>query len=149
MLQMEAVWWVITAIVVFAVLYPVHQAMYVWPFQGWNIGFIIALITLTRYIFLLPHTVIARQQVVKIGLLLLMFPLTFAFISGLNSFLTYIEEQTWDALTGHLPGETKLSTEHYIWSEMIFFGSGSIIAAPIFAGRLMWSIWTLRNRGEA
>ncbi|MCA0239034.1 MAG: hypothetical protein LCH81_21855 [Bacteroidetes bacterium] len=149
MLQMEAVWWIITAIVVFAVLYPIHQAMYIWPFQSWNIGFVIALITLTRYIFLLPHTVIARQQVVKIGLLLLMFPLTFAFISGLNGFLTYIEEHTWDGLTGHLPGETKLSTERYIWSEMIFFGSGSIIAAPLFAARLMWSIWTFRNRGEA
>ncbi|HOY06896.1 MAG TPA: hypothetical protein PLO67_15910 [Saprospiraceae bacterium] len=148
-LQLELVWWAITAIVVYAVLYPIHQAMQVWPFQAWNIGFIIALITLSRYIFLLPHTFIANRQVLKIGLLLLMFPLTFAFISGLNGFMTYVEEHTWDDLTGHLPGKSKLATESYIWSEMLFFGSGCIIAAPVFAARLMRSIWTTRNRGEA
>lgn len=148
-LQLELIWWVVTALVVFAVLYPIHQAMHVWPFQAWNIGFIVALITLSRYIFLLPHTFIANRQVLKIGLLLLMFPLTFAFISGLNGFMTYVEEHTWDGLTGHLPGKNKLATESYIWSEMLFFGSGSIIAAPVFAARLMRSIWTMRNRGEA
>lgn len=146
--QLEVVWWVVTALVVVAVLYPIHRAMYVWPFQAWNIGFIVALITLSRYIFLLPYTFVAKRQVLKIALLLLMFPLTFILISGLNGFLTYIEEHTWDALTGHLPGESRMSMESYIWGEMLFFGSGSVIAAPVFAARLMRSIWMLRNRGE-
>lgn len=148
-LQLELVWWVVTAIVVWAVLYPIQKAMHVWPYQGWNIAFIIALITLGRYIFLLPYTFIAKRQVLKIALLLLMFPLTFILIGGLNGFLTYIEENTWDSLTGHLPGQTRLSTESYIWKEMIFFGWGSIISAPIFAARLMQSIWTFRNRNRA
>lgn len=148
-LQLELVWWAVTALVVFAVLYPIHKAMYVWPFQGWNIVFIVALITLSRYIFLMPHTFIAKRQVLKIALLLLMFPVTFVLISGLNGFLTYVEDHTWESLTGHLPGQTRLSVESYIWGEMLFFGSGSIIAAPLFAARLMRSIWTLRNRNRA
>lgn len=148
-LQLELVWWAITAIVVVAVLYPIHKAMYVWPYQQWNIIFIVVLITLSRYIFLIEHTFIAQRQVLKIALLLLMFPLTFSLIGGLNGFMTYIEEHTWDSLTGHLPDEDRLSMESYIWREMLFFGAGSVIAAPLFAVRLMRSIWMTRNHGIA
>lgn len=130
-----------------AVLYPVYKAMYVWPFRNWNIIFVVALLTLGRYIFLLKHTFLAKRQVLKIALLLLMFPLTFSFIDGLHGFMNYIEEHSWDTLTGHLPPGQKEAIEQYIWNEMLFFGFGSIIAAPVFAGRMMLSIWRTRNRG--
>jgi hypothetical protein len=147
LLQLELLWWVLTAVVAYTVLYPIHKAMHVWPFQGWNIIFVVALLTLSRYIFLLPHTFVAHRQTLKVVLLLLMFPLTFALIGGVNSFLAYIEDFTWDPLTGHLPLAEKASIEAYIWGEMLFFGVGSVISAPVFAGRLMLSIWRLRNRG--
>lgn len=146
-LLLEITWWFFTAIVVFATQYPIHKAMYVWPYGQWNIIFVVTLLTLARYIFLLRHTFLAKRQVLKVVLLLLMFPLTFSLINGLHSFLTFIEEKTWDPLTGHLPAGYKKSIEQYIWSEMLFFGAGSIIAAPVFAGRLMLSIWRTRNRG--
>lgn len=146
-LWLEIVWWIITALVVWAVLFPIKEAMYVWPFRNWNIVFIVALLTLGRYIFLLKHTFLAKRQVLKIALLLLMFPLTVLMIKGLHGFLNYIEENTWDVLTGHLPAAEKKSIEEYIWSEMIFFGVGSILAAPTFAVRLFISIWRTRNRG--
>ena len=78
-----------------------------------------------------------------------MFPFTFALISGLNGFLSYIEEHTWESLTGHLPESNRLSVESYIRGEMLFFGAGSVLVAPLFAIRLMRSIWTTRNRGVA
>lgn len=146
-LQLEIVWWVATAIAVWAVLYPIHKAMYVWPYEWWNIAFIIALITLTRYAFLLRHTFLAQKQTWKVVLLLLMIPLTFIFINGLHSFMNFIEKKTWDPLTGHLPAGDKSAIENYIWSQMLFFGAGSIIAAPVFAARLMLSIWRTHNRG--
>lgn len=144
---LELTWWVITAVVVWGVLSPIDKAMYVWPFRTMNIVFIVALITFTRYIFLLEHTLIARMQILKIALLLLMFPVTFMLIDNVNGFMTYIEEKTWDQMTGHLPALEKLATEKYIWNEMLFFGIGSVIAAPVFAGRMMMSIWRTRNRG--
>ncbi len=147
LLSLEFVWWIITALIVVAVLYPIQDAMYVWPFRGWNIIFIVVLFTFGRYVFLLKHTFLAKRQTLKIVLLLLMFPLTFALVDGLHSFMNYIEENTWDTLTGHLPAAEKASIENYIWSEMLFFGVGSVIAAPVFAGRLMLSIWRTRNRG--
>ncbi len=146
-LQLELVWWAVTAVVIFGVLYPIYKAMYSWPFVQWNILFMVVLITLSRYIFLMQHTFLAKRQVLKIALLLLMFPVTFALISGLNGFMTYIEEHTWESMTGHLPEGTRLSMESYIRTEMLFFGAGSIIVAPLFAISLMRSIWITRNRG--
>ena len=146
-LWLEIVWWIITALVAAAVLYPIQKAMHVWPFRISNILFIVVLLTLGRYIFLLKHTFLAKKQVLKVALILLMFPLTFALIDGLHGFMNYIEEQTWDTLTGHLPAPDKKAIEEYIWGEMIFFGAGSIIAAPDFAIRLFLSTWRTHNRG--
>lgn len=144
---LEITWWIITGVVVWAVLKPINEAMYEWPFCNWNIIFIVSLITLARYIFLLEQTFLAKRQVLKIVLLLLMFPATFMFINGISDFMVYIEEKTWDPMTGHLPAGQKLSAEQYIWSEMLFFGVGSVITAPLFAVRMMLSIWRTRNRG--
>lgn len=144
---LELIWWIITGIVVWAVLRPIYKVMYVWPFEITNVLFVVTLITLTRYVFLLKHTFIGTRQVLKIVLMLLMFPLTFILIERVNEFLVFIEEQTWEPLTGHLPPSQQPAIEEYIWGEMLFFGVGSAIAAPVFAGRMMLSIWRTRNRG--
>jgi hypothetical protein len=144
---LELVWWIATAIIVWAVLRPIYQVMYVWPFEVWNIIFIITLVTLTRYIFLLQHTWLARLQEVKVGLIILMFPILFVYISGLNGFMGFIEESTWDPITGHLPPLERRPVEQYIWFEMLFFGAGSCLTIIVFMGRLFRSVWTLRNRG--
>lgn len=144
---LELTWWVITFVVVWAVLAPIDKAMYIWPFRTWNIVFVVALVTFTRHIFLLEHTFLANHQVTKIVFLLLMFPATFMLISGVMGFMGYIEDNTWEGLTGHLPMVEKLAIEKYIWTEMLFFGIGSAFAAPVFAGRMMLSIWRTRNRG--
>jgi hypothetical protein len=146
-LTLELIWWVITALIVWGVLMPIYNATSVWPFHTWNVIFIVTLVTFTRYIFMLEHTFVAHRQILKIALLLLMFPVCFMLINGVSDFMTYIDEQTWDGFTGHLPPGEKRSLEDYIWNEMLFFGVGSVIAAPVFAGRMMMSIWRLRNRG--
>jgi hypothetical protein len=147
LILLEILWWIVTAIIVYAVLYPIYNAIYEWPFKGWNIAYVVCLVTLTRYIFLLKHTFLARRQEVKVVLILLMFPFTFVLIDGLNGFMRFASEVTFEDLTGHLPGRQKLDMDAYLWNEMIFFAVGSIIAAPVFAGRLFMSIWRQRNRG--
>ncbi len=146
-ITLELVWWGITAIAAWVVLQPIHKAMHVWPFETWNVVFVVTLITLTRYTFLLKHTFIIKQQILKIALMLLMFPLTFLLIERVNEFLVFIEERTWEPLTGHLPPTQQPVIEEYIWGEMLFFGVGSAIAAPVFAVRMMLSIWRTKNRG--
>ncbi|MBU6342789.1 MAG: hypothetical protein KGS48_14945 [Bacteroidetes bacterium] len=142
---LELLWWLITAGIVLAVLSPIHKAMYVWMFQTDNILFVVCLITLTRYIFLLPHTLIAKQQVLKIALMLAMFPLVFHLVDALHNFMVSIENYTFDPMTGHLPAAEKRAIESYLWVEMLFFGAGSIIAGAVFAFRLLISVWRTRN----
>jgi hypothetical protein len=146
---LESIWWIITAVVIYAILVPVYKAMHVWPFLVWNIIFIATLVTMTRHIFLLPYTFLARKQVLKIAIILALFPITFALVNGLNIFLSYVEENTWETLTGHLPADQKRAIESYLWTEMIFFGIGSVIAAPALAVRLFISIWKQHNEKPA
>ena len=146
-IALELLWWLITAIVVWVVLQPIHKAMHVWVFEWTNIFFVVVLITLTRYMFLLRHTFIAPHQVLKIALMLLMVPLGFVLIERINEFLGYIEEQTWEPVVGHLPPMQQPAVQEYIWGEMLFFGVGSALATPAFAIRMMLSIWRTRNRG--
>jgi hypothetical protein len=146
-LRLELVWWVATAVLVFAVLYPIHQTLKIWPFLTWNIIYIVALVTLTRYIFQLEHTFLAKRQILKAMLIIVLLPITFSFISGLNGFLSWIEENTWEPITGDLPFKKQQSIQSYAWNQMIFFAAGSIIAAIVFAVRLFISIWRTHNRG--
>ena len=143
----ELIWWFITALIVTAVLYIPQNSLNEWPFIWWNALFVVVLITLSRYIFLLKYTFLGKQQELKIAIMLLCFPLIFTLINGLNAFMRFIEDRTWEPLTGHLPPANQPPIEEYIWGEMLFFGVGSIIAAPVFAARMMLSIWRTRNRG--
>jgi hypothetical protein len=142
----EIVWWVVTLVVIVGVLFPIWQVME-WPFQPTNVIFIAVFITFTRYIFLLQHTFLARKQLLKAILIIAMVPVTFYLVSQLNGFMVTVEEKTWTPLTGHLPEKTRLSMEAYCWNEMLFFGTGSVITAPLLAIRLLASIWLTHNRG--
>ncbi len=143
---LEILWWVITAVVVFLVLRPIHQAMQVWEFQTLNIVFIVALFTFTRHIFMFEHTIWARNQVFKIILILLMVPTMVFSYDFLSRFVNHIGDIGWENITGHLPAAERKSMENYIYNELMFFGVGTFIAAPILAVRLFKSIWMQRNR---
>jgi FlaA1/EpsC-like NDP-sugar epimerase len=146
---LELVWWLLTVVVIFAVLFPIYKHLGFWKFTGWNILFIVVLITLSRYIFLLEHTFLAQKQRLKVILLLFMFPFGFTMIHGLNKFMNYIEEHSWEPITGGLPENTKHSLEGYMYGEMLFFGVGSVMVCAIFLVRMFKSVWTLHNRGKA
>lgn len=146
---LELCWWAVTAIVIWLILNPIYQSMREWPFWGWNVIFIVSVITLWRYILLFPHTLIAKKQIVKFILMVLMVPFTFKMIEGLHGFMTFIEEKTFESLTGHLPPRPRKSLERYIWVEMLFFGAGSILAGPAFAFRMLISVWRTRNQGSS
>lgn len=141
----ELLWWAITAIVVIVVQYPIWNAGIDWVFQVSNTMFIVTLITLARHIFTLHYSLIGQLQIVKAVIMVAMIPFTFFLISDLNAFQTYIGEQLWDKLTGHLPYASRRPMESYMWNEMLFFAAGSIIAAPALSVRLFISIWRQYN----
>jgi hypothetical protein len=147
--MLEIVWWLVTLVIIFGISYPIVKHLGNWRFLYLNIFFIITLVTLTRYIFLIEHTFIAQNQRLKVGLMLFMFPFGFTVIHFLNKFMNYIEENSWEPITGSLALSIKTPLENYMWGEMLFFGVGSVMVCAAFALKMFKSVWMLHNRGKA
>jgi len=146
---LEFIFWIVTAIIAVAVLYPIISVVENYLFLIPNIIFIVVLLTCTRYIFLLKHTWLAKLQVVKTALIFASIWAVFLLIEQLGKFQSFIDEEGPEALVGDLPLDQMASIVGYIKSEMLFFGVGSIIAVIVLSGRLMKSIWNYRNLGIA
>jgi hypothetical protein len=145
--KLELVWWLISIIVVVVVLFPILSKVKEYPFQFVNIVFILLFITLARYIFLLKHTFLANQQILKAILGVLCIPIIFYLISEINYFQTYLDEEGLESIMPNLALDRQGSLINYIRSEVLFFGVGSLITAIIFPVRMLVSIWRLHNRG--
>lgn len=144
---LEILFWIFTAVVVAAVLLPVVIAVEGYPFLFTNVAYIVTAITITRYLFLLPHTFLARRQALKVTAVFLCIPLLFYLVQELNHFQVFIDEEGLDALVGSLPYQRRNNMVDYIRSEMLLFGTASIVSAVAFPFRLLASVWRTRNRG--
>lgn len=146
-ISLELLFWILTAIIAAAVLYPIYQVTNDYYFLIPNIVFIVVLVTCTRYIFLLKHTWLARLQAVKTAIIFGSIWGLFLLMEQLNKFQTFLDEEGPEALLTGLSGAELTSMVGYIRSEMLFFGVGSILALLVLCGRLLQSIWNYRNRG--
>lgn len=144
-IKLEMVWWIFTAMVTIAVIFPIYTNLSSYPFLWQNILFIIILITLTRFVFLLEHTILANKTKIKVGIVLISVPIIFVLIEQLSAFQTYMDEITFDQFMTALPLAKQQSMNKYLHSEMLFFGVGSIIISIIFPFRLVMSVWKDRN----
>ena len=143
--KLELIWWLFTAIVVVAVIFPIHNNLSSYPFLWQNILFIVVLITLTRFVFLLEHTVLANRTKLKVGIVLVSVPIIFLLIEQLSAFQTYMDEITFDQFMTGLPLGKQQSMNKYLHSEMLFFGVGAVIISIIFPFRMVLSVWKDRN----
>lgn len=146
-IQLELLWWVVTAFIVGGVLFPIKSKLADYPFLVINIIFILVFITFTRYIFLLKHTFIAKQQILKAAIIFLCVPLLFYLISSLNYFQTYLDEEGIESLLEVIPYDKRGNLDGFIRKEMIFFGVGSIVATALLPLRMLMSIWRTHNKG--
>ncbi len=144
----EIVSWLLTAALTAAILLPIYQSVPEYPFWIPNIVFIVTLITLTRFIFLLPHTFLAKRQWLKGACVFLSIPLIFYLIQEINYFQTFLDEEGIAAIVGELPARQQRDMIQYVRSEMLLFGVGSTISSVIFPFRMIQSIWLLHNRGR-
>jgi len=145
--RLEIIWWFFTIILATGVIYPVISRVENYPFLVINIIFVIVFVTFTRYIFLLKHTFLAKQQILKTGLVLISIPIIFILIYQINLFQTFLDEKGIEGLVGDLPFGKRENIAKYIRAEMLFFGVGSVISAIILTIRLVVSVWRLKNRG--
>ena len=146
-LTLELVWWIFTALLAFAILFPIINSISDYPFLTINAIFIIVFITSTRYIFLLKHTFLARQQAFKAIVIVISIPLVFYLVSQLNYFQTFLDEEGVEPIIKGLGYKQGQQMAGYIRNEMLLFGVGSLIASVLLPFRMMISIWRTRNRG--
>lgn len=145
--RLEIIWWIFTMIFAAGVLYPILTKVADYPFLVTNVIFIIVFVTFTRYIFLLKHTFLAKQQIIKVAFVLVSIPIIFMLINQINLFQTFLDEYGIEGLVGDLPFGKREGIAKFIRAEMLFFGVGSVISAIILTFRLVVSIWRTKNKG--
>lgn len=147
LLRLEFIWWTVTILLAVCILLPLRAYWNTYPFLWSNIIFILAFITITRYIFLLPYTFLAHRQGLKVFLFFLCIPMVFLLIQELNHFQLFLDYNGIEALLGRPRQKLDDSLINYTYSEMLLFGVGSVISGIIFPFRLLLSVWRKRNKG--
>jgi hypothetical protein len=134
--------------VVGVVMFPIWRDFPSFPFQLTNIAFIICFITFTRYAFLLKHTFIAETLYPKVGFILATMIIVGTLLTQMQTFNIWIDSGGTENVAKSLSESKRMSLLEYIKSEYLLFAVGGIIAAVVLAGRLLISIWRLRNRNK-
>jgi len=149
-LILELVFWVLTAVFTFGVLYQVFSNFNKFPFLLENILVIVVFITYTRYLFLWKHTLFSRSNIVRAIILLIAIPMVFFMIQNLNEFQSYLDDYGYDAfmdsLKAPLSTDKKTNLLKYIRSEFVFFSTGAVIAGVLLPVRMVISFWRTKNK---
>ena len=146
-IKVELIWWLFTFMLVVLVLIPIRINAPLFPFFFQNTILIVAFVTFTRYIFLLPITLIAREKWIKVFIIAISAILFFILTTAIGDFRNFLEEEGLQTLVEHLHVEQQTRIMEYMKSEMLFFGVGSIISGVILPFRMVISLWRVRNRG--
>jgi hypothetical protein len=146
-LFLELTWWLITALIVGAVIYPIWPYLDGFPVLSDNIMFVVVFITLTRYIFLLENTFLARLKYLKVLFVLVATPFIFFLVEQHQAFQTNLDNIGPEYITKGVEDAKVLQMASYIKSEFTLFAVGSIVAAAVFPLRMIVSVWRQINKG--
>lgn len=144
---LELVGWLITALIVSVIMFPIWNEFMSFKFNLTNTVLVTCFITFTRYAFLLKHTFLAKWEKGKIIFILC----AIAFIGVLSiqvqDFNVWYDNGDPDILLKVVKASKREGLLEYIKTEFIFFSVASSISVLLLAGRLLHSIWRLKNRG--
>jgi len=136
-LRLELVWWLFTALTTMLILYPIYTKLTGFPFYWMNGIFIVSSITLIRYIFLLPYTFLARQQMLKVAIVFVTVPYVFYLVESVYVFNEYLDYDRLGAMVSGLPVEEQKGMLNYIRNEVLLFGVAAVISASAFPFRMI------------
>ena len=147
-LTLELVWWAATAILVLLFMLPIINFIgEKYEFYTPNIFLIVMFVTFTRYIFLLKHTLIAKNKWFKLILIFLPIPLFLYALNSLFDFQDFIDQGGHIEMLSHLLPDTAMDVSKYIRYQFIFFGTGAIMVIFMMPIRMIVSIWRGINKG--
>lgn len=145
-LVLEVIGWSFAFFLAWLILLPIGKHVFGYPFKVHNYWFVVAFVTLVRYIFLIRFTFFGPVQWLKALLFLGCVPLFIYLLRLFSQFSRFADENGLESIMTHLLNDQQTDLSQYIRAEMIFFGAGSMISTVIFALRLLASIWLYHNR---
>ncbi|MCP4441354.1 MAG: hypothetical protein GY810_20805 [Aureispira sp.] len=149
-IQVELIWLLVTAVLIYIILYPMLNHFKEYRFLYGNIVFIAVFVTYTRYIFLLKHTFLAYLQPLKFILVFVSVPLVFHLIELLQGFQYFLETEGLMSIQPYFEEGTSTKTREsvyiYMSREMVFFGVASVIVAIMMPFRMLLSFWRVYNK---
>ena len=139
--QLEIIWWLFTLVLAALVLLPIKSKGINFPFYTYNAVFVVAAVTLTRYLFFLNLSWLKDRFVFQAGLIFVLIPLLFIMGQGLNEFITYQDNNGPDVLIRALKSTSAGALNAYIKSEYFFFGTWAMTAGLILPFRIVINVW--------
>lgn len=145
--KFELVSWLITALLLVAIIFPVFSNTPNYPFLVPNVVFVLTFLTFTRFIFLLRFTFLRYLQWAKVLSIVVCIPLVIYIVQELHAFEVFVDEVGVQSLFSHLPESTQSKLVEFTKTEMLLFGVGSVVCAIIFPVRMLISFWRTHNLG--
>lgn len=141
----ELLWWVITALVVYAILYPVTSKLdyFFWKI---NAAFIFVSLTYFRWSITLRSLPFLHSSVLRFVLFTVNFPLFFYLLYSLQKIMLRLDNFFTEDLGFPkviLFEDMKTELFKYLNTEVVLFGSASLILIMAFQVRLVISYWQL------
>ncbi|MCF8237913.1 MAG: hypothetical protein K9I85_07130 [Saprospiraceae bacterium] len=147
--RITLLWLVLTAFILVAFSAPILLNDVEFPFWGSHCLFIVVFMFSIRYLFFLRHSWLASKQIAKIALFFLCIWGAFYLVDHIHDFQIFTDEDGLNTFLKHLSNAEYTSLERFIKAEMIFFGTGSVIAVIFLAFRLVISVWRWHNLRKA
>jgi hypothetical protein len=148
-LRLTLLWGLLTVVVLGAFSAPMLLNDIDFPFWVVHCTFIVVFLTAVRYIFFLRHSFLASRQIMKIALFFICIWGVFLLVNEVYGIRTYADETGFETFLGHLPNADYSALSEFILTEMVFFGTASIISTTILAIRLILSVWRWHNFKKA
>jgi hypothetical protein len=140
-ISLEVTWWAFTLVLAALVLAPIYVNLPEFPFFFPNFIYVLAAITLTRYLFFLHISWLRDKLILQGAISIALIPLIFFMGQYFNYFITFFDENGPDILIKNLPDDIGRIMDTYMHAEYRFFGVWAIIAAVITPFRLLINVW--------
>jgi len=137
----ELVWWLATLVIAALILLPIVEADIEFPWLIYNAVYIIAGMTLVRYIFSLHHHPLARSRVFKTTMIFLVPLLFFPILEGIHDFLEYCDQEGLQNLMPHLSPSSQTKYMSYIKTEYVLAAVTCFIGVFAMIVKMIRSLW--------
>lgn len=137
-----------SVIVAGLLILPILESNMEFPWLVYNIVFLIAAITLVRYIFYFDRHPLARSKVFKTLLIFAIPILFFPIIEGIHSFIEFNDREGLASLLDHLSYNKQNSYARYIRIEYLLAGVTCFIGAFALIIKMIRSLWRQVKYGQ-